>query len=59
MKSDRINPFRIDVAPELLSELQERLKNTRWSYEVERTNWDAGTDLNYLRELVACGNSMW
>ena len=42
MKNDRINPFRIDVAPELLSELQERLKNTRWSYRVEGTNWDAG-----------------
>jgi hypothetical protein len=53
MKNDRINPFRIDVPPELLSELQERLKNTRWSYQVEGTNWDAGTDLNYLRELVA------
>ncbi len=31
----------VSVAPELLSELQERLKNTRWSYEVEGTNWDA------------------
>jgi hypothetical protein len=29
----------VSVAPELLSELQERLKNTRWSYEVEGTNW--------------------
>jgi len=53
MKNDRSNPFRIDVAPELLSELRERLKNTRWSYRVGGTNWDAGTDLNYLRELVA------
>jgi len=53
MKNDRSNPFRIDVAPELLSELRERLKNTRWSYRVGGTNLDAGTDLNYLRELVA------
>jgi len=53
MKNDRISPFRIDIAREVLSDLRQRLKNTRWSYQVEGTNWDAGTDLTYLRELVA------
>ena len=53
MKNNRIIPFRIDVAREVLSDLRQRLKNTRWSYQVEGTNWDAGTDLNYLKELVA------
>jgi pimeloyl-ACP methyl ester carboxylesterase len=53
MKNDRISPFRIDVAPELLSDLRQRLKNTRWSYQVQGTSWEAGTDLNYLKELVA------
>lgn len=53
MRNDRISPFRIDIAQEVLSDLRQRLKNTRWSYQVEGTNWDAGTDFTYLRELVA------
>jgi epoxide hydrolase-like protein len=32
--------------------LRQRLKPTRWSYQVEGTHWEAGTDLNYLKELV-------
>lgn len=52
MKNDKITPFRIDVAPEMLSDLQRRLKNTRWSHQVEGTNWDAGTDVDYLKDLV-------
>lgn len=52
MKKDEIRPFRIEVAQEVLSDLRQRLKNTRWSYQLEGTNWDAGTDLDYLRELV-------
>jgi pimeloyl-ACP methyl ester carboxylesterase len=53
MKNDRISPFTIEVAPEVLGDLRQRLKNTRWSYQVQGTNWEAGTDLNYLKELVA------
>jgi hypothetical protein len=52
MKSDKIRPFTIDVAPEGLSDLRQRLKNTRWSYQIGGTNWDAGTDGDYLKELV-------
>ena len=52
MKKDSITPFRIDVAPEVLTDLQQRLKNTRWSYQVRGTHWEAGTDLNYLKDLV-------
>jgi hypothetical protein len=33
--------------------LRQRLKNTRWSYQVKDNSWDAGTDLDYLKELVA------
>src|SRR5262249_46866881 len=33
--------------------LRQRLQNTRWSYQVAGSNWDAGTDLHYLQELVA------
>ena len=41
-----------DVAPEVLSDQRPRLQNTRWSYQLEGTNWDAGTDLQYLKQLV-------
>jgi pimeloyl-ACP methyl ester carboxylesterase len=51
--SDKVFEFRIDVAPTVLSDLRRRLKLTRWSYQVEGTKWDAGTDLDYLKELVA------
>jgi pimeloyl-ACP methyl ester carboxylesterase len=52
MKNDKISAFTINVAAEVLNDLHLRLKNTRWSHQLEGTNWDAGTDLNYLRELV-------
>jgi pimeloyl-ACP methyl ester carboxylesterase len=52
MKNGEISKFSIEVSPEVLSDLRRRLKNTRWSYQVEGINWDAGTDLHYLRELV-------
>lgn len=52
MKSEEISKFKIDIAPEILSDLRQRLKNTRWSYQIPGTNWNAGTDLEYLRELV-------
>src|SRR5581483_5775406 len=45
-------PFRIDVPAAVLSDLRQRLDNTRWSYQVEGSGWEAGTDLNYLKELV-------
>ena len=53
MQNDKITPFTINVAQEVLSDLQQRLKNTRWSYQMEGTGWDAGTDLNYLKKLAA------
>jgi pimeloyl-ACP methyl ester carboxylesterase len=44
--------FRIDVAPQVLSDLQLRLKSTRWTTQIAGTAWNAGTDLAYLQELV-------
>ena len=51
--SEEVSEFGINVAPEVLKDLGQRLKNTRWSYQVDGTKWDAGTDLDYLKELVA------
>ena len=49
---NEIRPFRISVAPQVLSDLQQRLERTRWTYQAEGVDWDAGTDLNYLKDLV-------
>src|SRR6267142_1534723 len=53
MKSESVDAFRINVAQEVLSDLRERLKNTRWSWQTAGTGWNAGTDPEYLRELIA------
>ncbi len=52
MKNDKINPFSIDIAPELLSDLRQRLKKTRWPDQADGAGWDYGTNLGYLKELV-------
>jgi pimeloyl-ACP methyl ester carboxylesterase len=51
--ANSISPFRINVAPEVLTDLRQRLMHTRWSYQLEGTDWDAGTDIAYLKTLIA------
>ncbi|HEY6180845.1 MAG TPA: epoxide hydrolase, partial [Terriglobales bacterium] len=45
-------PFEVEISEEILSDLQARLRNTRWPPSVEGAGWDAGTDLQYLKEIV-------
>jgi pimeloyl-ACP methyl ester carboxylesterase len=52
MKNDII-PFQIAVPDDTLSDLRRRLEHTRWPCDVGGSNWSAGTDLAYLRELIA------
>lgn len=52
MKTE-INPFRIEVPVDALSDLRKRLEQTRWPCYVEDSDWNSGTDLAYLKELVA------
>ena len=53
MKTANIEPYKICIAAEVLSDLRQRLGNTRWTYQLEGVDWDAGTDLlRYLKELV-------
>lgn len=46
-------PFTIDVDQNILSDVRGRLQKTRWTYQVPDIHWDAGTDVNYLRDLVS------
>jgi Epoxide hydrolase N terminus len=48
-----IQPFRIDIPTAVLDDLQQRLKNTRWLPPSKAdANWDHGTNMDYLKELV-------
>ncbi|HEV8640145.1 MAG TPA: alpha/beta fold hydrolase [Methylomirabilota bacterium] len=46
-------PFRIHVADEVLADLRARLGRVRWPDEIPGAGWRYGTDLAYLKELVA------
>ena len=45
-------PFRIEVADEVLDDLRDRLRRTRWPDAIPGMGWEQGTDLDELRELV-------
>ncbi len=49
----KILPFKIKIPPGVLLDLRQRLKNTRWPRQAENVSWEAGTDVNYLKKLVA------
>jgi len=49
----RVEPFVIHVADEVLDDLRARLRGTRWPEPAPEPDWRQGTDLDYLRELVA------
>ena len=46
-------PFTINVPQATLDDLHLRLSQTRWPDEVSEAGWDYGTNLAYLKELVA------
>jgi len=48
-----VEPFRIDVPQPVLDDLRDRLARTRWPDQVPDSGWDYGTDLAYMKELVA------
>jgi hypothetical protein len=50
--SNRIDPFRIDVAQADLDDLTDRLTRTRWPDELPGTGWQRGVPAGYLRQLA-------
>jgi microsomal epoxide hydrolase len=46
-------PFRIEIPPSALEDLQARLAATRWPDEIDAVGWDYGLPLQVLRELLA------
>jgi pimeloyl-ACP methyl ester carboxylesterase len=48
-----ITPFSIRIEEEMLSDLRARIRNTRWPDQAPGTAWEQGTDLEYLRQVLA------
>jgi microsomal epoxide hydrolase len=46
-------PFTIQVSDEVLADLRDRLGRARWPDEVPGSGWAYGTDLAYIKQLVA------
>ena len=54
MKSTvHISPFSIQIEDEILSDLRERIRHTRWPDQAPGNAWEQGTDLEYLKQLLA------
>src|SRR6202050_5402545 len=49
----RPEPFTPHTDPAVLDDLRTRLRATRWPDAPQDAGWSMGTDLGYLRELVA------
>ncbi|HVQ11976.1 MAG TPA: epoxide hydrolase [Vicinamibacterales bacterium] len=47
-----IVPFKIHVDDSVLTDLKQRLARTRFPGEIANSDWDYGTNLAYLKELV-------
>jgi microsomal epoxide hydrolase len=51
--SEAVVPYRINVSDAMLKDLKERLARPRVPSEIDTSGWDYGTNLAYLKELVA------
>ena len=47
-----VRPFEISVDQSVLDDLQVRLTHTRWPDEIPGAEWDYGSNLDYIKELV-------
>ena len=50
---EAVRPFTIDVPDEVLADLKDRLSRTRLPDDLVDTEWDYGTNREYLEELIA------
>jgi microsomal epoxide hydrolase len=48
-----VKPFSIHVPDQVLMDLRERLERTRFPDEIPGSGWDYGTNLAYLKQLIA------
>jgi pimeloyl-ACP methyl ester carboxylesterase len=48
-----VQPFSIHVPDGVLADLRTRIHHTRWPDQVPGVSWEQGTDVGYLREMLA------
>ena len=53
MATFQAEPFTVSVSDEVLADLRARIRNTRWPEPAPGAPWAQGTDLGYLRNLLA------
>jgi pimeloyl-ACP methyl ester carboxylesterase len=49
----RVEPFEIALDEQVLDDLRRRIRATRWPDQLPGVGWDHGTELGYLRDLLA------
>ncbi len=47
-----VTPFDVHVPQETLDDMQAHLANTRWPDEISGAEWEYGTNLSYMKELI-------
>ncbi|MDA1127676.1 MAG: epoxide hydrolase [Chloroflexi bacterium] len=47
-----VTPFNVEIPESVLVDLRERLARTRWPDEIPGSDWDYGTNLDYIKGLV-------
>jgi len=52
MADGKVQPFKIEVAEAMLTDLRERLARTRFPGEIPGSEWKYGSNLAYMKELV-------
>ena len=45
-------PFKIEIADEVLEDMRRRIADTRWPDEIPNSDWDYGSNMAYVRELA-------
>jgi epoxide hydrolase len=48
----KVHPFKVDIAQDLVDDMQDRLARTRYATEAPGDDWNYGTPVSYLREMV-------
>lgn len=49
----QVEPFSIRVDDEVLADLRARIRNTRWPDASPGVAWEQGTDLEYVKDVLA------
>lgn len=47
-----IKPFHIDVSTKVIDDMKQRISNTRWPDELPGTDWDYGSNMDYVKDLA-------